>query len=144
MKIFCDTSVLVAASLRNHEHFPRAIEVIKRVKQGTDKGYIACHSLLEIYAVLTRIPVSPVIHPADVNRIVQENILAHFETISLGSEDYVKTIKRATEAGVIGGGIYDFLILQCAQLVDCHRIYTFNLNEFRRLIPSLANKIVAP
>jgi hypothetical protein len=41
-----------------------------------------------VFAALTRLPVQPRIHPVEAARIATENILPHFEFVSLGKEDY--------------------------------------------------------
>lgn len=56
MKVFCDTNVLVAAFLQGHPQHSAARPVLERVKGGHDQGFVATHSLAEVYAVLTRLP----------------------------------------------------------------------------------------
>ena len=58
MKIFLDTSVLVAAVLEQHGDHARAFAILERVQQGKDEGVVAAHSLAETYAILTRLPSS--------------------------------------------------------------------------------------
>lgn len=65
MKVFCDTNVLVAAFLHGHPHHQSARPVVERVKAGQDQGFVATHSLAEIYAVLTRLPGGDQVAPAD-------------------------------------------------------------------------------
>ena len=40
--------------------------------------------------------------------------------------------------------MYDALLLECARATDAERIYTFNLGDFRRLAPDLAERMAAP
>jgi predicted nucleic acid-binding protein len=78
MKIFCDTSVLVAGAVRSHEHYTRAFTVVERVASKKDRGVVSVHSLAEMYAVLTRLPLIPRIQPAEAAKIVSDKVVRHF------------------------------------------------------------------
>lgn len=144
MKTLFDTSVLVAASVRHHEHFPRAFEALRRVAAKRTRGLVCCHALAETYAVLTRLPVSPRIHPTEARRIIEENVLGHFEVVPLPPRLYTDTLRVAAELGVMGGALFDLLHLQAARANGCEAILTFNTAQFRQLAPDLAPKIAAP
>jgi len=103
------------------------------------------HSIAELFAALTRLPVQPRIHPVEAARIVNENVLPHFEVVFLGEEDYVEVMNTMTSGGWSGARIYDALLLRCAARSGVERIYTFNLGDFRQLAPAgLQEKICAP
>ena len=103
------------------------------------------HSIAEVFAALTCLPVQPRIHPVEAARIVNENILAHFDVISLGKEDYLEALNTMASGGWTGAKIYDALLLCCASRCAVERIYTFNLGDFRQLAPAvLQEKICAP
>jgi len=103
------------------------------------------HSIAEVYAALTRLPVRPRIHPVEAARIVTENILPHFAVVSLGTQDYLEALTAIASGGWIGAKIYDALLLRCAARCGAKRIYTFNLGDFKRLAPlGLQEKICAP
>lgn len=145
MDAFFDTTVLVAASERSHPQFGLAIPVVKRVVSGTDRGFISAHSIAEIYASLTRLPVQPRIQPVEATRILNENILPHFKDIPLEHEDYLRALDVVGGGGFAGPKIYDVLLLECAARCKVARIYTFNLGDFRRLArPELQALIHAP
>ncbi len=59
MRVFLDTSVLVAASESCHPHHAQALPVLRRVARGEDEGCIGVYSIAETYAALTRLPVQP-------------------------------------------------------------------------------------
>lgn len=145
MDIFFDTTVLVAASEQSHPHYAQARPALRRVAAGQDKGFMAQHSIAEIFAALTRLPVQPRIHPAEAARIVTENILPHFEVVPLGKEDYLEALNTMASGAWVGAKIYDALLLRCAARCAVKRIYTFNFGDFRRLAPAgLQEKICAP
>lgn len=80
MKILFDTSMLVAAMVESHPHHTLAFPWLQRVKQRLDEGVVAAHTLAELYAVLTRLPVHPIVtlnesdfrrvHPALADRVI--------------------------------------------------------------------------
>ena len=88
MKVFFDTSVLVAASEQGHPHYPQAWLALLRVTARKDRGFINVHSIAEMYAALTRLPVQPLIHPTEAARIISDNILTRFESMSVGKKDH--------------------------------------------------------
>jgi predicted nucleic acid-binding protein len=145
MNIFFDTTVLVAASAQSHPHHLQAFPALLRVAAGRDRGFICAHSIAEVYASLTRLPVEPRIHPAEAARIVTENLLPHFKAVPIDKADYLDALRTVKDGGWIGAKIYDALLLRCAAKCNVDRIYTFNLGDFMLLAPrDLQGKICAP
>jgi len=143
--IFFDTTVLVAASAQSHPHYAQARPALLRVAAGRDKGFMGQHSIAEVFAVLTRLPVQPRILPVEAARILTENILPHFAAVPLDKEDYMAAMNAMADGGWSGAKIYDALLLRCAVKSAAKRIYTFNLGDFRQLAPpALQAKICAP
>jgi len=145
MNIFFDTSVLVAACVRSHSHHVQALPALQRVIANKDRGFFSTHSIAEVFSALTRLPVVPRIHPVEATRMIEENLLHHFEIVPVAKSDYLEAMNITANGGWIGGKIYDALLLCCSAKVNVDRIYTFNLNDFRMLAPtSLQSKICAP
>ncbi len=145
MEIFFDTNVVVAACEQAHPHYARAWPALRRVVKGEDKGFISVHSIAEVYAALTRLPVRPRIQPLEATRIITDDILPHFEAVPIGTEDYVAALNLVGNGGWSGAKIYDALLLQCAARCTVDRIYSFNVGDFRQLAaPELREKISAP
>jgi len=143
--IFFDTSVLVAASISTHQHHAQALPAVQRVVSKKDRGFISNHALAEMFAVLTRLPVIPRLHPTEVMRMVTDTVLPHFQTVPLTQHDYLEAISMMEAGGWRGGKIYDALHLRCAAKSKAERIYTFNVRDFRALAPlELQKKICAP
>jgi len=142
VEIFFDTTVLVAASEQGHPHYTRAWPALRRVAAGQDKGFMSVHSIAEVYASLTRLPVQPRIHPLEAVRIVTDNILAHFEVVPIGKEDYMEALNTVGGGGWSGAKIYDALLLRCAARCAVERIYTFNLGDFKQLAPTSLKAII--
>lgn len=147
MKLFFDTSVLVAAMVAAHpQHTPAATALARVVGGGKDKGSVCCHSLAELYAVLTRLPLSPAIHPAEAHRLIEENVLAHFRLVPLVAEDYRESLRALSGAGWAGALIYDALLLRAAERSAAEAVFTFNVTHFQRLAhtPELRARIASP
>ena len=54
MRVFLDTSVLVAATLVQHIHHVPSLAAFREA--GKRQTYCSAHSLAELYATLTRLP----------------------------------------------------------------------------------------
>ena len=52
MRVFFDTSVIVAASVADHPHHSRAWPALQRVAIGKDQGFVGAHSIAKIYDAL--------------------------------------------------------------------------------------------
>ena len=89
MRILLDTSVLVAAMIEAHPAHVQALSWLQRAKAGTDTGVVAAHSLAELYAVLTTLPVQPRILPSVAHQLIEHNVLGTLEVVSLSDRDMV-------------------------------------------------------
>ena len=144
MTVFCDTSVLVAACIRSHPHFGRARPVLEAIASGRQSGVISVHSLAETFSALTSAPVVPRILPSEAQSIVSTNIQRHFQLVAVTDVMYGKAMEVCVARGLGGGKVYDALLIECARQSNADWIYTFNLQDFRRLAPDLTARIVAP
>lgn len=141
MKAFFDTSVLVAAFWGGHVHHQPSVKLLG----AANKKQFACgiHSMAEVYAVMTALPVKPMIPPEQALLFVEE-IRDRLALVSLTGEDYFNAIQRAAERGFTSGRVYDALLLACAAKVHAETIYSWNVNHFRALSPGLASRIRTP
>jgi predicted nucleic acid-binding protein len=144
VKLFVDTNVLVAACIEEHEHHGRAIPLVESIHHGEAEGCVSAHSLLEVYAVLTRLPRSPRLLPAQAATLIKENILEHFSVVALTAQEYGALVRAVAADQATGGQVYDRLHLECARKSGAERIYTFNTRHFAALAPAFADRLVAP
>lgn len=144
MTVFCDTSVLVAACIRKHPHYERARPVLEAIAGGKETGFMSTHSAAEAFSALTSAPVNPRILPAEARDIVSTNLLRHFRLVPPTPEAYRRAMETCVGRGLGGGKAYDALLIECARESRADRIYTFNLQDFRRLAPDLTERISAP
>ena len=144
MRLLLDTSVLVAAMVEAHPMHASALPWLRRAKEKLDTGLAAAHSIAELYAILTTLPVRPRIVPAIAYELINHDVLDILEVVSLSAEDYIAVIKRLSELGISGGATYDALILQAAAKAGADQIVTLNESDFRRVAPDLADRIIGP
>ncbi|MGO8678770.1 MAG: type II toxin-antitoxin system VapC family toxin [Limisphaerales bacterium] len=144
MRVFCDTSVLVAVALRTHSHHVSAKAALDRVRRGDDIGFASAHTLAETFSVLSRMPTKPKLEPQDVLDLLERDIIPHFVFVALQPRDYPKAIRDLVALGLGGGRIYDLLHLLAASKMTLDRIYTFNAQEWKALAPELATLICLP
>jgi predicted nucleic acid-binding protein len=145
MRLFFDTSVLIAAMVESHPAHTFALPWLQRIRDGADTGILSAHSLAELYAILTRLPLRPRIGAVTARRLIQQNVLACFEVVSLSQSDYAAVIDRLADLGVVGGAVYDAVIMQAAARANPDQVITLNPSDFRRVCPpELVAKLVVP
>ncbi len=144
MKILFDTSVLVAALVQPHPLHNRALSWLKKAKAEEFELIVSSHTIAELYAVLSTLPVSPRITPGLAWRLIHESVEPVASVISLSSSDYFATIKRMSDLGISGGAVYDALIVKTARKSEVDRVLTFNVNDFKRIWPEGEKRIAAP
>ncbi len=142
MKTLFDTSVLVAALVTSHPvHLPAA-DALQEIKEGRDNGLVAMHSIAELYSILTRLPIRPRISAEAANKMIQRDVLAFFEIVSLTPEDYVTIIQQLANRRMTGGIIYDALIMHAAVKAGAEKILTLNKKDFSRIVPQWADRMI--
>ncbi len=139
--MFVDTSVLVAASIPSDLRHEACITRLALVEQRD--GACAAHTLAELFATLTRLPVPYRLPASDALRIVQHTS-ERFTVVDLTSAEYLATLHRFVELKLTGAMVYDALILASARKCHATRIYTLNRKHFRTAAPDLASRIVEP
>jgi len=144
VRLLFDTSVLVAAMVESHPMHLRALPWLQRAKNREFTFFAACHTLAELYAVLTGLPVSPKIPPAMARNLIEENVKSRAEIVPLSALDYTAVINRMTELGLSGGAIYDALIVKAAERAHADHLLTFNGKDFRRVWPDGLDHLMEP
>ena len=144
MRVFFDTSLLIATVVEGHPAHALAFPWLQRVKAKVDAGVVAAHSLAEMYSILTRLPVRPAIPPDMALEIIAVNVLDTCEVVALSAGDYVTLLNHLADLKIAGGAIYDALLLHAAAKAGVDQVVTLNAHDFRRVYPVLADKIVSP
>jgi predicted nucleic acid-binding protein len=141
VKTLFDTSLLVQALQRSLPHHAKAKTWLDRALGGEFEFLVASHTLAELYAILTALPVSPRIAPGEARRLIRDNVENAAEVISLAAKDYREILNDLSDRGLIGGIVYDALICKAAQKASIQRLVTFNRDHFVRVWPEGADII---
>ncbi len=141
MKQFFDTSVLVAAYWRGHPNHDASVKLVGQANKGTSS--CAAHTLAEVYATMTALPLKEVIPPAQALLFVQQT-REHLTAVTLTDDEYFSTIEDVAGKGLSSGRVYDALSLRCAVKIRAEAIYTWNLKHFLSIRPDLAGRIRMP
>lgn len=141
MREFFDTSVLIAAFWGGHPNHEASVKLVG----AASKQRSACgiHTLADIYAAMTVLPVKPMIPPEQVLLFVEE-AYKRLTVVSLNAAEYFETIHKAAGQGITGGRVYDALLLRCAAKVKAQTIYTWNLKHFQAVAPDLVERMRTP
>lgn len=144
MKVLLDTSILVAALVQSHVAHALAVAWLQRVQRKEVTGYIAAHTVAEVYAVLTRMPVKPPISPATAWKVLQTEVLPHVEVVALSAADYPTVLEQLAAHHIGGGQTYDALIAKAALLASVDHLITLNAKHFRAIFPDVAALVINP
>lgn len=135
MRVFLDTSVMVATFLGDHPHHERSLSLFAGLNKKV--SFTAVHCVTEVYSTLTR-------HPgkqragADQALLFVADVRERLTLVSMEAEDQERMLETAARLGIVGGGIYDAAIGQCALKAKAQMLYTWNLKHFLRLEPRVA------
>jgi hypothetical protein len=66
------------------------------------------------------------------------------ECVALSADEVCDAAGRIAELGLLGGIVYDALLLECARKVRAEHIYTWNVRHFQLVAPDLADRIRTP
>ena len=144
MRVLADTSVLVAAIVECHPDHGRAFPWLKAAKEGTHQLHVCTHTLAEVFAVLSTLPVQPRMGPAVARRLVRESVEGVGTLIELRSGDYRRVLDDMASLGLSGGVVYDALAAQAAKKAGVDRLLTFNVRDFSRVWPDAGDVIAEP
>ena len=144
MKSLFDTSVIVAGLVESHPMHAKSFPWLKRAHNEHLDLIVASHTIAELYAVLTTLPLKPKISTTVAWQLINENVISFSKVISLTAKEYSSTLKRLSEMGLFGGITYDALIAKVAEKTGVERLLTLNTEHFRRVWPEGEKIIAAP
>lgn len=105
---------------------------------------MSAHSLAELYSILSTLPIRPRLTPADAQRLIRRNVLETCKIVDLLAKDYIAILDHLADQRVIGGAIYDGVILYAAIKEGADSILTLNAGHFRKIFPQLTDRITVP
>jgi predicted nucleic acid-binding protein len=133
VKVLFDTSVLVAALIDSHANHTKAFPWLLKVKRGEVEGVVGIHTLAELYAILTSLPVQKKVPSTEVWRLIQDSVLSSFEIIQLTKDDYQFVLESLSQNNIRGGTTYDALIAHAAYKASADKLLTLNQSHFKRV-----------
>jgi predicted nucleic acid-binding protein len=141
VSVFLDTSVLVAAVRTADLRHAASDDLVRKCRP--ENATCAAHTLAEVYASLTGMRPPNRFRP-DQAMLVVDEFRAKFRCVELTADEVLDTARGIAGLGLLGGIIYDALLLTCARKVNADRIYTWNARHFQMVAPDLAERIVEP
>ena len=141
MSVFLDTSVLVAAVRTADLRHAASNELVRKCRP--DNSSCAAHTLAEVYASLTGMRPPNRFRPEQAMLVV-DGFSTKFRCVELTADEVLNTARGIAGLGLMGGIIYDALLLTCARKVNAERIYTWNVRHFQMVAPDLAGRIAEP
>ena len=128
-----DASVIVPGLLSWHAQHEAAAAALVALLQGPGKVLLPLHSLVESYAVMTRLPPPHRLSPKDALAMLEETFVKRSVLLGLDGEEGWDLIRELGQRSIAGGTTYDGLILACARKGGARRLLTFNRKHFERL-----------
>ncbi len=128
-----DTSCLVAAVCGWHHRHEATRKEIERRGAAGEKLFLAAHSVVETYSVLTRLPEPHRLRPGDALALIEAN-WSRTPLITLTGADYRSTLRRCREAEMGGGAVYDAVIAACARKARVSTLLTWDRGDFERFL----------
>ena len=132
MKVFLDTSVLVAAFWGDHVQHSSSVALVKTAMP--ERAFCAAHTVAEVYSTMTRLPAKPPI-PTEQALLFIRQIREQFTVVGLSDQEYFETIERLAGSGLAKNYIYDGLIMTAASKSGVDVIYTWDIQDFQRVAP---------
>ena len=141
MTALLDTSVLVAAFWGDHPDHAASVTLYKSLSRN--RGLCAAHSLAEVFSIMTRLPVKPAVPPEQAWLFV-DDICKRLTIVALHANEYLSTIRALAERGLGRSLVYDALIARSAQKSKADALYTWDVVDFQRIAPQLADRVRTP
>lgn len=138
---FLDTSVLVPAFYDNHVHHGASFALLAGLDPRS--GYCGAHTLVEVFATLTRMPGTHRVSGEQAMLFIQD-VLDRLTAITLTSNEHADCLARSSNSGIFGGAIYDAMLACCAVKAGTDAIYTWNLRHYALCGPAVTERLRTP
>lgn len=115
-----------------HEHHEATRTDLERREHAGESIGVACHSLVEAYAVLTRLPPPHRLSPAEAHAVLRGSWKNGAASV-LSPAEHWELLESAAAGSIAGGRTYDALIAACARRAGASVLLTWNLAHFASL-----------
>ncbi|MDP6932197.1 MAG: PIN domain-containing protein [Myxococcota bacterium] len=127
-----DTSVVVAALLSWHEQHPAALKALQGALAKGNTVIIPVGTLVESYAVLTRLPPPHKLSPEDALACLEGTFKGRAKVVGLDGPEAWSFLDGIVRRGIGGGRSFSAEIRACARKARANRFLTFNRRESDR------------
>ena len=134
MTLGVDTSVIIAAVHANHPVHLSSSRWLDAAF-ATHDVVVAHHSVLEAYAVLTRLPAQYRVGPDEAEIVLRETLQHNARLAPFGEDSMWNFMTGMTALPAAGGAAYDAFIVRLLSEAGAEAIVTYNVDDFRRLSP---------
>ena len=129
MKIGVDSSVLVAGVHANHpRHAAAASWLIRNIP--LHDLLVAHHSILESFAVLTRLPGDLRLTGAEAKQLLEATIKTNMQIAGFHASSIWDCIDSLVNHSAVGGNSYDVIIAEILRRSGAEAIATFKIRHF--------------
>jgi len=141
MKIGVDSCILIAGVHANHPlHAPAADWLIRNI--SLHELIVTHHSILETYAVLTRLPGELRTTGPEAKKLLETSIQPNMKIAEFNASSIWDCIDSIVNQSAVGGRSYDAFIAEILINAGAEAIATFNTTHFNEL--SLPMSVIDP
>lgn len=136
MKIGLDSSVIVAAVHAGHPHHHAAAPWL--IDALSAHELVVCHhSILEAYAVLTRLPGDHRVLPSEARDLLAATVKTNMMLVDFKPDDIWKTLELLVASSVTGGRSYDAFVAHALRSAGAQAVATLHPRLFKDLAEGL-------
>jgi predicted nucleic acid-binding protein len=132
VRVGVDTTVIVAALHANHPAHGEAARWLDGAF-GSHQVVLAHHSIIESYAVLTRLPADYRLSPAEAETVLSETLQNNASIAPFSSESVWDALHAFVATPSAGGATHDAFIIHLLEQAEVDVIVTYNEADFARL-----------
>lgn len=141
MRAFFDTSALIPVFYGDHVHHSTSFE--RFVQYDKSSGCCGAHSLVEVYAALTRMPGRHRISGEQALLFIG-SIRERISIIALDGEEYADALEKSAARGIVGETIYDAILAYCAFKSKAEVIYSWNTRHYTQCGAEITRRLKTP
>ena len=131
MKIGVDSCIIIAGVHASHPlHAIAARWLIKNI--ADNDLVVAHHSILEAFAVLTRLPGRLRTNGSEARQLIETTVKTNMEVAPFDAPSIWSCLDSLTQQAAVGGGAYDGFILTLLRDAGAESLATFNTRHFAR------------
>jgi predicted nucleic acid-binding protein len=125
--------VIISGLLSWHENHKAASAYLTELFESRGEVVLPLHSLVEAYAVMTRLPPPHRLSAKEAFDILEGSFQSRANLVGLAGNEGWGFLRALSFRNLVGGTSYDSLILESARKGGAQRILTFNRAHFERV-----------